>query len=527
MMTRLWRNAEIITMDPALPRARALVVRDGIVDYVGDEGAALDRAGAGAEVRDLGGRAVVPGFNDNHVHAVHMGDHALAIDLGGLDEGGIVALLRGHFPQPRSGQIIRAFNWDYPSCPNPRKELLDEAFPRNPVVLSQFSGHAQWLNSSALRAIGIRRGHPDPWSGAGPRAGSVLRDPDGEPTGIVRDLGDTALSRKRSRKIYFDPRMREERLDIALTAFASFGITSVQDNTWFYPQLFSLRKRLDAGTLSARFSTWFLGRRPRAVAAMRAAYAFGLGDRDWIREGPVKFFLDGTFSTRNACLCEPFEDSPEEGLCADPSAPLAELEYLAKRRLQGAFHIIGDRGIAIFLDAYETVLARRPGLRELRIRIEHAQLIRPCDIPRIRELGILVSAQPTALENPGKDELLLGRERALRAYPYRSLIDAGVRLSFGSDIPGESSCDPIRSIHMAVNREGPERITAEEALRCYTVGSAYAEFMEGRKGRLAPDMLADFAVLSRDITSVPRERIGDTVVEETVVGGRTVYRRDD
>jgi hypothetical protein len=192
--------------------------------------------------------------------------------------------------------------------------------------------------------------------------------------------------------------------------------------------------------------------------------------------------------------------------------------------LQGAFHIIGDRGIAIFLDAYEEVLARRPSLRELRIRIEHAQLIRPEDIARIRDLGILVSAQPTALENPAKDELLLGRERALRAYPYRSLIDAGVSLSFGSDIPGESSCDPIRSIHMAANREGPERITAEEALRCYTVGSAYAEFMESRKGRLVPGMLADFVVLSQDITTIPREKIGGTIVEETVVGGRTVYR---
>ena len=117
--------------------------------------------------------------------------------------------------------------------------------------------------------------------------------------------------------------------------------------------------------------------------------------------------------------------------------------------------------------------------------------------------------------------------RALRAYPYRSLLDAGVGLSFGSDIPGESSCDPIRSIHMAANREGPERISAEEALRCYTVGSAHAEFMEGRKGALASGMLADFAVLSQDITSVPRERIGETVVEETVVGGRSVYLRDE
>jgi predicted amidohydrolase YtcJ len=529
MGIQVWRNAEIVTMDPGLPRARAIVARDGIVAYVGEDEAAmalargLDRAHATEPplVRDLGGRTVVPGFNDNHVHAVFMGDHALTTNLGGLGAREIVALLRERFPAPRPGEVIRAFNWDYPSCPDPRKELLDEAFPRNPVVLSQFSGHAQWLNGAALRVLGIRRGGPDP------KVGSVLRDADGEPTGVVRDLGDTKLSKRRVRDVYFDAGMREERLGIALAAFARMGITSVQDNTWFYPELFSLRKRLRAGGLSARFTTWSLGRRPGHVAAMGAAYALGVGDPDWIREGPIKYFLDGTFSTRNACLFEPFADSPEEELCADPSAPLAELELLARRGRQGAFHIIGDRGIAIFLDAYEGVLSRHRELKELRVRIEHAQLIRPGDIPRLRELGILVSAQPTALENPDKDAILLGRDRALRAYPYRSLLDAGVSLSFGSDIPGESSCDPIRSIHMAANRDGPERISAEEALRCYTVGSAYAEFTEGRKGSLAPRMLADFAVLSQDITSVPRERIGDTLVEETVVGGKSVYRRPE
>jgi len=529
MAIQVWRGAEVVTMDPDLPRARAIVARDGIVDYVGDEEAALarardlDRGGASVPpvVRDLGGRAVVPGFNDIHVHAVFMGDHVLTTNLGGLGAEEIVALLRERFPDPRPGQVVRAFNWDYPACPDPRKELLDEAFPRNPVILNQFSGHAQWLNSAALRGLGIRRGGPDP------KVGSVLRDADGEPTGVVRDLGDTRLSRKRVRDVYFDAVMREERLDIALAAFARSGITSVQDNTWYYPELLSLRKRLNAGSLSARFTTWSLGRRPGHVAAMGAAYALGIGAPDWIRKGPIKYFLDGTFSTRNACLSEPFADSPDEELCADPSAPLSELELLARRGRQGAFHIIGDRGISIFLDAYEEVLARRPGLGDLRVRIEHAQLIRPSDIPRLRDLGILVSAQPTALENPEKDTILLGRDRALRAYPYRSLLDAGVGLSFGSDIPGESSCDPIRSIHMAANREGPERISAEEALRCYTVGSAYAEFMEARKGTLAPGMLADFAVLSQDITSVPRERIGETVVEETVVGGRSVYRRDE
>ena len=518
MSTQVWHNARIVTMDPSLPRAAALVVRGALVQYVGEEREALALAGPGAQLRDLGGAALVPGFNDNHVHAVYMGDHVLSPDLGGLDATAIVSLLEETFRGSPPGEVIRAYNWDYPSCPEPRKELLDRAFPRNPVVLSQFSGHAQWLNSAALRAIGIGRG------GSEPRKGSVLRDGDGEPTGVVRDLGDTALSRKRSRDVYFIASMRERRLDIALETFARCGLTSVQDNTWFYPELFSLRRRLRSGSLSARFTAWSLGRRPAHVAAMDAAFALGVGSSDWIRKGPIKYFLDGTFSTRNACLCQPFLGSSEKSMCEDPDEPVAELERLARSRRQGAFHIIGDRGIVIFLEAFEKVAARRPVLKTLRIRIEHAQLIRAQDIPRIRDNGILISAQPTALGSPEKDRVLLGRDRALRAYPYRSLLDAGVHLSFGSDIPGESGCDPIRSIHMAANREGAERISAEEALRCYTVGSAYAELMEDRKGMLRAGMLADFVVLSQDITAVPRERIGDTVIEETVVGGRSVFR---
>jgi Predicted metal-dependent hydrolase with the TIM-barrel fold len=519
-----WIKGNILTMDSSRPRASAMLVRGETIELVGEEREVLDRAGPGAAMRDLGGRTVVPGFNDNHVHAVFMGDHALMPDLSGLGAAAIVALLKERFPAPERSEVIRGFNWDYPACPDPRKELLDEAFPDNPVVLSQYSGHAQWLNGAALRAIGIDRSHgPDKKSAARNPGGQVLRDPDGEPTGVVRDLGDTPLSLKRYMQAYFSRRAREKRLGIALETFARLGISSVQDNSWFYPELFSLRSRLGRGELSARFSCWTMGRMPGFRAAMDAAFGLGIGAHDWIEPGPVKFFVDGTFSTRNACLLEPFLDGGGDG--PDPEPQLDRLTFLARRRRQGAFHIIGDRGIARFLDSFEEVAARYPILKDLRIRIEHAQLIDARDIERIARLGVLVAAQPTALGSPEKDRAILGRERARRAYPYRSLLDAGVGLSFGSDIPGESGCDPIRSLHMIANREGPESISVMEALRCYTVGSAYAEGAEGRKGALAPGMLADFAVLSRDVTSIPRETIGDTVVEETVVGGRTVYKR--
>jgi len=516
----VWINGNILTMEAGNPRVSALVARNGEIAFAGDDAAALALAGPGADVRDLGGRTVVPGFNDNHVHAIFMADHTLAPDLAGLDETEIAALLSRLFPAPRRGEIIRAYNWDYPACPRPRKEILDAAFPRNPVILSQFSGHAQWLNSTALRALGIRKGSRDP------SAGSVLRDADGEPTGIVRDLRNTPFSKKRNRDSYHSRPQRERRVTIALETFARMGITSVQDNAWYWPELWSLKNRFRSGTLTARFSAWSLGRDTKNRRLMDASFALGAGVRDWISEGPVKYFIDGTFSSRNACLFEPFLDTPDEAaLCADAGEIRNALRFLARHNRQGAFHIIGDRGIAVFLDAFETVLEEYPVLRDLRIRIEHAQLVRPADIRRIAALGILVAVQPTSLATPEKDIAILGRERAHAAYPYRSFLDAGVHLSFGSDIPGESGLDPLRSIHMAVNRAGGERITAAEALRCYTAGSAYAEFMEGRKGTLVPGMLADFVILSADITAIDPSLIGTAVVEETVVGGKTVYRR--
>lgn len=517
--TQVWIRGNIITMDENRPRVTAMAVRNGEIAFIGDDEAALSFAGREATVSDLGGRTVVPGFNDNHVHALFMADHTLAPDLAGLDEKGIASLLSSRFPAPRRGEIIRAYNWDYTSCPRPRKEILDAFFPRNPVILSQFSGHAQWLNSASLRALGIRKGSGDPESG------SVLRDVDGEPTGIVRDLRNTPFSKKRNRDSYWSRPQRERLLTIALETFAQLGITSVQDNAWYWPELRSLRARGRKGTLSSRFTAWTLGRDPKNRIAMDGCFALGAGLADWIRPGPVKYFMDGTFSSRNACLFEPFTDAPEGSVPCAAASPLEELRFLARRERQGAFHIIGDRGIAVFLDAYETVLKEYPVLRSLRIRIEHAQLVRPADIGRIAELGILVAVQPTSLATPEKDIAILGRERALKAYPYRSFLDAGVLLSFGSDIPGETGCDPIRSIHLASNREGSERITAEEALRCYTAGSAHAEFMERRKGKLLPGMLADFVILSRDITAIDPSLIETTVVEETVVGGKTVYRR--
>jgi len=505
-------------MNASLPRAEAVVVDGGRIVFVGSSRDALGRATGESSVIDVEGGTIVPGFNDNHVHSVILGDHEDVPSLSGLNADEIVAALREHYADAPPGQLLIGYAWDYPACPQPHRSILDRAFPDNPVVLPQYGGHGQWLNSRALRAIGISRDSPDP-----PRV-VIVRDDSGEPTGIVREMTSNPLVVGHFFEMHASRRMRDRRLGVALDHFRRLGLTSIQDNTWYVPTVFSLARLRDEGKLTARYSCWSHASMADTVPMMSLpAY-----DREWVRRGPWKYFLDGTFTTHTAWLWEPYQGEPDNrGSGMQRDEIVAVLSRLARGGTQGAFHAIGDRAISEFLDALEAVAEKTPEVTRLRLRIEHGQLIRREDIPRLARLGVLISAQPSALGTPDKDISLLGEERAERAYPYRSLIDAGVPLSFGSDIPGESTCDPILALHRVVNRAGPERISVEEALYAYTMGSAYAEFQEGVKGSIEEGKLADFVVLSEDPTVVAPEEIGEIRVLRTVVDGRTVFETSD
>ena len=513
----LLSNARVLTLEPGDPRAEAVLVQGERIVWVGRAREAPLRAGPDVRRIDLAGRCLIPGFNDNHLHAISLGDALTRVDLSGLDCRRIVEHLRERYAEARPGELLTGYSWDYPHCPNPHRRLLDAAFPRNPVVLFQFSGHAAWVNSLMLRRLGITRFSPDP------DGGQIERDADGEPTGILRDNAVIALHALRMRRHMLSPSLRRRLLRGALERLARAGITSVQDNTWTPTTVWTLNELRRRGELTCRFSCWTYGSRPWLARSMSLARY----DRAWVRRGPWKYFLDGTFSTRTAWLLEPYRGEPQNyGRSTMPAEKLAAvLSRSASLGRQAVFHAIGDRAIRGLIDAVEAAGARHPGLERLRLRIEHAQLIDAADIPRLARLGILVAAQPTALGQPEKDEALLGPERARRAYPYRSLLDAGVGLSFGSDVPGERRYEPLIAIHWAVNRPSPERITAREALECYTLGSAYAEFQEQEKGTIRAGKLADLAVLSADPTEVKPERIQDIEVEMTIVGGSVVYER--
>jgi len=514
MQNTVWTNARIHTLDPLLPEAFAMVSRGQKLLYVGDESGALEKAGPAALRIDLGGLTVVPGFNDNHLHAVIFGDQLGSVTLEGLNAEAIVAKLSAAYPFPVPGELIVAYNWDLPACPQPHKSLLDDAFPNNPVLLAQFGGHGQWLNSAGLAEIdleNLQKRNP---------TGEIERDASGEPTGFIREMFDNPLGNRHFDDLFRKASVREPRVLRALAEFARLGITSIQDNSWYLPMVRQFTKLRREGRLTARVSCWTYATKPEA----RILMALGNYDVHWVRQGPWKYFLDGTFSTRTAALHEPYEGQPDnrgQGHSKEEIVPI--LRFLAKTGRQGAFHAIGDRVISNFIEAAKEVQEEFPHFRTLRMRLEHAQLIRPEDIASLRALGILVCAQPSALSTPEKDLALVGKERALGAYPYRSLLDAGVDLSFGSDIPGEPSCNPLEAIARVSTRPGPERITPREALEAYTVGSAWAEKEEDWKGRLKAGMYADFAVLDHDLLALDPAAIAAIKVVRTVVGGKTVY----
>jgi hypothetical protein len=513
MGTTLFYNGTIFTLDDKHCTGSCILIKDNRIQGVYGSPEECGDIGNAKKV-DLGGKSVIPGFNDNHLHLNFLGDSLESLHFTNLDEGAIVALLKEKFQHLKKNTVVFGYDWDYPACRDPRKEMLDEAFPRNPVILSQYGGHNLWVNSCTLSRMKIGRDTPDP------ARGIICRNPDGEPTGILKDLQDNGflvkwfigrlISLKENRSHYLR----------ALEKCSEYGITSAQDNTWSFIAMIIIRKLFRQGKLPVRLSCWSHGE----SAFFRFLFNLQKFNPQWFSKGPVKYFIDGTFSGQTAWLKEPYPGTDGNVGIGKPREYLAGiLERHIQRKQQCAFHALGDRAVSEYLDALEVLTEKYGTIEGLRFRLEHAQLISPEDIPRIRKLGVLICSQPSALGNPGKDTAILGAERAQRAYPYRSLLDACVPLSFGSDAPGEASFNPFVGIHYAVNRDGKEAISLMEALRCYTCGSAFAEFKEKEKGCLSPGMAADFLVLSVNLLEVAREDIKDIRVEKTFVDGVLVY----
>ena len=516
-------------MDPAQPTVEAFGVIDERIVATGsitDVEAALPR---GYQRLDLSGATCLPGFNEAHNHMINFGIVLGQVNcrypaVRSIEE--IVQRFAERASQTPAGQWIRGRGYDdnvLAEHRHPTRSDLDRASTVHPLVLTHSSGHMLVANSLALQLAGVTRETPDP------PGGHIVRDEHGEPTGLLQENAMELVER-----VIPAPTLDDmvEALRRCNDAYVAAGITSSQDAGSDHPlQVEAYQRAVERGVLKLRTSMMI--RHQLLPHLLGLGIKQGFGD-DRLRIGPVKLFADGSLIGRTAAVSRPFLNDPRPdnyGITIWTQEELDELVWQAHAAgFQVATHAIGDRAIEMVLDAYERALARLPR-PDHRHRIEHCGVLRPDLIDRIARLGVLVVSQPIFIAEYGDGFIRhLGLERIQLTYPFRILLDAGIRLVFSTDCP-VSAYQPLRCIQAAVLERTAsgrsyaleEAITVEEALPLYTVNGAYATFEEHRKGTLRPGMLADFVVLERDPRTVDPEELADLRVLRTVIGGKTVY----
>lgn len=519
-------NARIWTGVSARPWAEALVVDSaGRIDFIGTT-AQVSRRGA-ITVIDAKGQMVVPGFIDAHVHFVDGGFALSSVQLrDAMTQSEFIVRMRDFARTMPKGAWITNGDWDHTNWGGelPRRDWIDSVTPDNPVWINRLDGHMNLANSLALAAAQLTRDTKDV------PGGEIVRDAKGELTGVFKDNAQDLVFNV----MPTPPAAVEDRaLDAAMAYVASYGVTSVHNmGSWHDLSVFE-RAHNTPRQKTRIYAVTPLQEWPRLRDTVAAR---GRGD-DWLRIGGLKGFADGSLGSHTAAMFNGFTDKPSDRgfFVTAPESLYARTLGADKAGLQVLVHAIGDRAIATQLDVFERV-AKENGPRDRRFRIEHAQHIGPRDMGRFAKLSIIPSMQPYHAIDDGRwAETVIGADRASRSYAFRSLLDAKASLAFGSDwfvAPPR----PMEGIYAAVTRRTldgrtpngwvpAQKITVEEALRAFTVGGAYAAFDEANRGTLSIGMLADFAILERDITAIPPEQIRGVRVMRTVVGGRTVFER--
>jgi len=529
-------NGRVYTMDAALPLAEAVAVAGNRILAVGTAAEIAPLRGPKTQVIDLHGRPLLPAFADSHIHFVN---YALARQRMNLSAARsaekVAAIVAERAASTPPGRWLRGGGWDrnvWPDKALPTKAILDAVAPEHPVALESKDLHSVWVNSQALARAGITAATPDPPGGV------IVRHPHtGEPTGILLEAACKLISRA-----YPRPTLAAcvDAVRGAMPLAWAAGITSIHqmgdepDARAFH--VFQLLNQ--QGELGLRVLYYIP--REKLEAAIAVGLRSGLGDRR-LRIGGVKLFADGSLGSRTAAMLEPYEDEQQNyGIMVTPKQELRELVRRAKAAGLGvAIHAIGDRANRDVLDVLEEIRQERsvyPFAQSVD-RIEHAQLLHPDDIPRLARWNIIASMQPLhCTSDMVMADRHWGEPRCAGAYAWRSLLDAGVRLAFGSDAPVEP-LDVLAGIHAAVTRRradgspGPEgwhpeqRLRVAEAVHGYTLGAAYAAGEERWRGSITPGKLADLVVLSDDIFACEPMDILAARVDLTLLDGNVVYLR--
>ena len=522
-------NGRIFTLDPEKPWAEAVAIKDGRFLAVGTSNEIRRLIGPETKVLDARGKLVIPGLIDAHVRFAAGGHSLMSLTFRGVRTvEKIQEIVAARITELPAGGAVFGSQYDqtlFPEQKWPTKEDLDIVSPNNAVVIERVDGHSVWVNSEALKQSGITKDTKDPFGG------EIVKDPaTGEPTGILKEAAAGLL------KVKTPPSETTPREDIerALSYAARLGLTGVHTAASL-EELEVCRQIRSEGLLSLRIYAWI----PPDQVEKYAGRGFkpGQGD-DRLKVGFVEASVDGTLGSGTALMFEPFADEPLKiGL---PRYTEVDLNVMIERAYRNGnqigVHAVGDKGVRWVLDGVDRA-EKRLGKKGLRPRIEHAQVIVPSDLKRFKDLGVIASMQPSRCTTDLRFcEARIGKERSKNADVWRSLIEAGVHIAFGSDWPAEP-LDPMRGLYSAVTRKNIEldyppggwfpeqRLTLSEAIELFALGSAYASFEEKDKGSIEPGKLADMVVLSKDFFRLDPREILTTEVLYTVVGGKIVYNR--
>jgi len=541
------RGGRVVTVDEGLPEAEAVAIRGAYIIAVGGNHEMTRLIGPDTRVIELEGRLLTPGFIEGHGHFMGLGDAELILDLSQAQSWqSIVDQVAAAVAEADPGEWIRGRGWhqekwDHPPDPavegNPVHASLSAVSPNNPVVLGHASGHASFANARAMELAGIGR------DTVPPSGGEFVRDARGQATGLMREtaqrlvygvLGE-ARSARSAEEIEAEAR---QQVELAGLEALRNGVTSFHDAGVGFDTLDFFNRLEEEGELPIRLYAMARFASNEEMAERLPQYRSVAEGNDFLSVRSIKRQIDGALGSHGAWLLEPYEDLPSSvGLVLETEEDIrSTAEFAIENGFQLNTHAIGDRANRAVLDIYEEAFAAHDGGTDARWRIEHAQHVHPDDLLRFAPLGVIASMQGVHCTSDASwVPQRIGDERASTgAYMWRTLIDNGVVINNGTDVPVER-IDPIASFYASVSRQladgsifYPEQLmTREEALRSYTLNNAFAAFEEDLKGSITVGKLADLAVLSQDIMTVPLEEIPSTRIDLTVVGGEVRYERDD
>jgi hypothetical protein len=524
------RNAKIWTVDPAHAEAEAVAILGDRIVAVGSNGEVEAWRGPATRSLDAGGRRLLPGFNDAHVHFTDGGAQLDNVQLNDATSAQEFARrIAERAAKMASGAWILGGDWDetkWTPARLPTKELIDAATAQIPVAVNRYDGHMILANSLALKLAGITAQTPDPPGGV------IVRDGQGNPTGALKDAAADLVYKVTPPLSY---EQRRHAIERALVHAAALGVTSVQHMNPDYADIAVYNELLDEGKLTTRIYAAPLITQVDDQVKIGIRRAFG---GPYLRIGALKAYADGSLGSATAYFFEPFNDQPNNhGLLSDTMQPISLMRDRMMKAdsagLQLCTHAIGDAAISTILDIYAEI-EKAHGARDRRWRIEHAQHMAAKDFDRFAQLHVIASVQPYHAIDDGRwAESRIGHDRASRTYAFRTFLDHGVRLALGTDWD-VAPLNPMLTLYAAATRatldgKNPngwfpeQKLTVREAIEAYTMGSAYAEFQEKEKGSITVGKLADMVLLSDDVLTIDPVKIRDVKVLKTWVGGKLTY----